>query len=72
MKVFNAELAVHPAARARFEREAQMAARILHPNVATVHRVGLTEDEIPYIVMPYIKGVTLADRLEANGPFSSE
>jgi len=68
VKVLDAKLASNPTARARFEREAQSAARIGHPNVAVVHRVGTTEDGRPYLVMPYVKGGTLADRMKALGP----
>lgn len=68
VKVLDADLAKSPNARARFEREAQSAARISHPNVATVHRVGTTEDNRPYLVMQYVKGGTLADRMKALGP----
>jgi len=67
VKVLRAELAAHGTASARFEREAQSAARILHPHVATVYRVGVTQDGRPFFVMPYVKGVTLADHLKARG-----
>jgi serine/threonine-protein kinase len=57
-------------ARLRFEREARAAARIQHPYVVTVFRVGhLSEDE-PFLVMPYINGGSLEDRLVASGPLS--
>jgi DNA-binding SARP family transcriptional activator/tRNA A-37 threonylcarbamoyl transferase component Bud32 len=68
IKVLKAELAENATARARFKREAQSAAKILHPHVATVYRVGTTDDDRPFFVMPYVKGVTLADRLESHGP----
>ncbi|MGI9628425.1 MAG: protein kinase domain-containing protein [Longimicrobiales bacterium] len=72
VKVLDSELASHPTARARFEREAQSAARIHHPNVVSVYRVGATPDGTPYIVMPYVKGTTLADRIASDGNVSSE
>jgi DNA-binding SARP family transcriptional activator/predicted Ser/Thr protein kinase len=72
VKVLEAELAKNPTARARFEREAQSAARIVHPNVATVHQIGTTEDGRPYLVMQYVKGGTLADRMKAQGPFPAD
>jgi DNA-binding SARP family transcriptional activator/predicted Ser/Thr protein kinase len=67
VKVLDAELARDATARARFEREAQSAGRILHPHVAMVIRVGVTPDDRPFHTMPYIRGVTLADRLRAQG-----
>ncbi|NNF27078.1 MAG: protein kinase [Gemmatimonadetes bacterium] len=71
VKVLSDELAEHETARARFEREAQAAARVRHTNVAAVFRTGTAPDGRPYFVMPYIKGVTLADRIKAHGAFSA-
>ncbi len=56
-----------PRARKRFEREAQAAARINHPHVCTVHRVGSLSDGTPFLVSPFVKGTTLAQRLKAEG-----
>ena len=72
VKVMLPELADDEEARARFEREAQSAARILHPNVATVYRVDLTADGRPFLVMPYVRGPTLAHRLKAEGPLAPD
>ena len=55
-------------AAARFTREGQLAARIVHPNVVPIHRVDSLENGIPYLVMEYIDGRSLAQRLEAEGP----
>ncbi|ORT60086.1 serine/threonine-protein kinase [Streptomyces sp. CB03238] len=52
---------------ARLEREAWAAARISHRNVVTVYDVA-TEDGRPWIVMELVRGLTLADTLEAEGP----
>jgi DNA-binding SARP family transcriptional activator len=71
VKVLLPSLASEPKARARFEREAQAAARIDHPNVAPVFRTGRLSDGTPYLVMPYYHGGTLESRLRAAGPLSS-
>jgi serine/threonine-protein kinase len=47
----------------RFEREAKAAARISHPAIVTIFDVGL-QLESPYLVMEYLPGETLADRLD--------
>ncbi|RIK79316.1 MAG: hypothetical protein DCC68_13430 [Planctomycetota bacterium] len=52
----------------QFLREARSAAQLRHPNIVPVHEVGREGDTI-YIVSDYIRGKSLAKRLEA-GPFS--
>jgi serine/threonine-protein kinase len=55
----------------RFEREARAEARIVHPNVVSVHDYGVNDDGRPYIVMDYVEGESLAE-LIAGTPLSSE
>ena len=52
--------------RARFRAEAEAVARLQHPNIVTVYEVG-DRDGLPYIVMEYVDGRTLGQRL-ADGP----
>jgi len=54
----------------RFEREARAAARIHHPNVATVYRIGRTPAGMPFLVLPYVEGGTLEDHRAAAGGLS--
>ncbi|MFI6286229.1 serine/threonine-protein kinase [Streptomyces sp. NPDC051018] len=53
----------------RLEREAWAAGRISHRNVVTVFDVA-TEDGRPWIVMELIRGLSLADALESDGPLA--
>ncbi|MER7095817.1 serine/threonine-protein kinase [Streptomyces althioticus] len=52
---------------ARLEREARAAARVADRNVVTVYDVA-TEDGRPWIVMELVRGLSLAEVLEAEGP----
>lgn len=54
---------------ARFEREAQLAAGLSHPNVVTVFDYG-TDEGSPYIVMEVVDGESLARRLRRDGLLS--
>ncbi|MFB7517035.1 protein kinase [Streptomyces sp. NPDC056144] len=56
-----------PLLYARLERGARAAARVSHPSVVTVHGVA-TEDGRPWVVMELVRGLTLAETLEAGGP----
>ena len=55
-----------PQFRRRFFQEAQVVAKLSHPNIVPVYEYG-EEDEVPYLVMGYMSGGTLADRIE-DGP----
>ncbi|MFI1101297.1 serine/threonine-protein kinase [Streptomyces melanogenes] len=56
---------------ARLEREAWAAARISHRNVVTVYDVA-THDGRPWIVMELVRGLSLSEVLEADGPLSPQ
>jgi eukaryotic-like serine/threonine-protein kinase len=62
VKLLARELAPDVDVRARFIREARIAARLSHPNVVAVFDTG-EEDGLPYIVMEHVAGETLADRV---------
>lgn len=52
--------------RTRFEREAEMIARLEHPAIIPVYDYGIHRDQ-PYIVMRYMGGGNLSERIEAEG-----
>ncbi len=57
--------------RERFTREARAAGRLTHPGIVTVYDVG-ENDGVPYLVMEFVKGRTLAAAMEAGQRFSFE
>ena len=63
IKVLPEEFAADAARRHRFELEARAAAALNHPNIVSVHDVGL-DDGIPFIVMEYVRGETLSAQLK--------
>jgi WD40 repeat protein len=68
VKVLKPQLADDPRERSRFEGEARKAAAVRHDHVVTVHRVGQTAGAaLPYLVMEYLEGQTLAARLVRSG-----
>jgi serine/threonine protein kinase/Tfp pilus assembly protein PilF len=52
--------------RARFVREARAISNLNHPNIATLHDYGETDDGRPFIVMEYVKGRRLSEILESG------
>lgn len=68
IKVMNPGKVADETARRRFDREAKAAASLSeHPNVVAVHRFGRLPDETPYLVMHFVKGRTMEERLKAEG-----
>lgn len=66
IKLMNPELALTSPPRKRFLREARSAAAVAHENIVAIHAVE--EEPIPYLVMEYVPGQTLQQRMDANGP----
>jgi tRNA A-37 threonylcarbamoyl transferase component Bud32 len=52
----------------RFEREVQVASQLLHPNTVRIYDFGRTRDGLPYYVMEFLDGVTLAELVNHSGP----
>lgn len=66
IKVLAPEIAATSPARKRFLREARSSAAVRHENVVAIHAVE--EWPIPYLVMEYIPGQTLQQRMDEHGP----
>ena len=66
IKVMAPQLAAGAAARQRFTREARAAASVVHEHVVTIHAVDEWKG-LPYLVMSYVGGRSLQERLERSG-----
>src|ERR1700733_3744308 len=69
LKVIDARIADHPEAKERFLREARTAARLRHPNIASVFYYGTRKsDGQCFYAMELVEGETLETRLRHSGP----
>jgi len=68
IKIMNADSAIKPEARARFEREARAASSISHPHVAHVYEIGDAGDAdgSRYIAMEYVDGPRLDQKMDGK------
>ncbi|MGA7125885.1 MAG: protein kinase [Chthoniobacterales bacterium] len=69
LKVINARYLNNESARLRFVREARAAARLRHPNVASVFHLG-TRDGDYFYAMEFVEGETLDEVIQRRGPLS--
>lgn len=70
IKILPDHLAENPKAQDRFQREARAISALNHPHICHLYDVG-AQDATSYIVMEYLEGETLADRLR-KGPLALE
>src|ERR1051325_10209877 len=62
IKVLAPDFDDDPTIRARFTREAEAAAGVSHPNIVSIFHVGVFPDsQLPYFVMQYVEGPSVAD-----------
>lgn len=71
VKILRESFAEDPTFQARFQREAQAAANLSHPNIVTVHDFGMDGDK-QYIVMEYVEGSDLKQLIRQGAPFTPQ
>ena len=69
IKVLAPQMAATSPARKRFLREARSSAKVRHENIVQVYAVE--EQPLPYLVMEFIPGETLQQRLDRTGPLET-
>ena len=71
VKILRADLSTDAVSILRFEREAQAAAALAHPNIVEIYDVGDYKGH-HYIVMEYVPGKTLKQIIRSRGPLLNE
>jgi hypothetical protein len=62
---------VSPEFLQQFEREAQAASKLRHPNTVEVYDFGVTNDGLPYYVMEFLPGTDLGACVNKSGPMTA-
>jgi serine/threonine-protein kinase len=66
VKFLLGDFANHPTARARFSQEAAAASQVKSSHVVRIYDYGITETDVPFIVMEMLEGTDLAHRMAAE------
>ena len=72
VKILKPEFAAYPEVAERFMREARTMAKLRHARAALIFDAGRLADGRPFIVMEFVEGITLADRLARDRAFAPE
>lgn len=72
LKFMRTEIVASEDLRQRFYHEAQVLARLKHPNVVTVYDFGESTEGLPYLVMEFLAGQSLGELLQKSGPLELE
>jgi serine/threonine-protein kinase len=68
VKLINPELRAEQEFDSRFHREARIASQLADPHIVVVHDFGIDPTHGPFLVMEYVQGQSLRERLATEGP----
>ncbi|MBI5516362.1 MAG: protein kinase [Deltaproteobacteria bacterium] len=71
VKILHRDLITNKDIVLRFQQEAQIASRLDHPGIVRVHQFGQLRDGNLYLVLEFLEGPTLAEAMDAQGPFAT-
>ena len=71
LKVMSSDIIEDDVARARFQHEARLAARLQHRNIVKVFEFG-EDGDLPFIAMEFLRGRSLSDRMTSGEPMPLE
>ena len=72
VKVLHVEKMRNQSSVLRFEQEAKAASSLSHPNIVGFFDYGLTEDNVPYIVMDFVEGKAVDEVIQSEGALPVE
>lgn len=67
LKMLHAQLVSDPQSLNRFQLEAKAVSALNHPNIIMVYDFGITEKGLPYLVMDFLQGMSIADIIQEEG-----
>jgi serine/threonine protein kinase len=70
LKVLHSHLCNDSASIRRFKQEALAVSALTHANIVAVHDFGSDENKTPFLVMDFIEGISLSQKIKTGGPLS--
>ena len=70
IKMLHAQLSEDKNSVKRFQQEASAASDLQHPNLILQHDFGMIDGKNPYLVMEFLQGESLSDRIKEHGPIN--
>lgn len=72
VKLLHHDLTHDQEALKRFAFEARAATSLEHPNIIKIHDFGISESQVPYLIMDWVDGIGMAKKIKRDGPMNPE